>query len=310
MTNVTHEHLAYHGTFERYREAKVKLFRLVAANARGLRVGVVNADDASAPYFAAAVPNVLRYGVKQAQSDLKATRVKIGTAGSEYDVKYDGQPLHIRVRLAGGFNVYNSLAAAAAGLALGLSGEQVARGIAAVTAVEGRMERIDEGQDFVAMVDYAHSPDSFEKLFSEMRPLVKGRMIVVFGSQGRTGDVSKRAVQGRLAGKYADVVVVTEEDDRGEDGQAIMERIAEGAEAAGKVREKDLFLILDRTQAIEHAVREARAGDVVLTLGKGHEKTIERRAEGEEPWDEMGTVRAAIRARLGDGRLGDGPAGR
>jgi len=299
FTNLTHEHLAYHGTFERYREAKVRLFKLVAANAQGLRTGVVNADDPSAPYFAAVVPKVLRYGRRQAQSDLKATNVKIGTKGSEYDVRYDGQPLHIRTPLAGGFNVYNSLAAAGVGLALGLSGEQVARGIAAVTAVEGRMERIDEGQDFVAMVDYAHSPDSFEKLFSELRPLVKGRLMVVFGSQGRTGDVSKRAIQGGLAGKYADLVVVTEEDNRGEDGQAIMNQIAEGAETAGKVRGKDLMLILDRTEAIGYAVKEARAGDMVLVLGKGHEKTIERGAEGEEPWDEVATVRAAVRARLG-----------
>jgi UDP-N-acetylmuramoyl-L-alanyl-D-glutamate--2,6-diaminopimelate ligase len=298
FTNLTHEHLAYHGTFERYREAKVKLFRMVSANGHGLRAGVVNADDPSAPYFAAAVPNVVRYGLKQAQSELKAHKVKIGATGSEYEVKYDGVPLKVRVPLAGGFNVYNSLAAAGVGLVLGLKGEEVARGIAKVTAVEGRMERIEEGQDFVAMVDYAHSPDSFEKLFSELRPLVKGRIIAVFGSQGRTGDVGKRAIQGKIAGKYADLVVLTEEDDRGEDGMSILERIAEGAESSGKVRDKDLKLILDRPAAIQYAVDAARTGDMVVFLGKGHEKTIERRADGEEPWDEAGEVSKALRARL------------
>jgi UDP-N-acetylmuramoyl-L-alanyl-D-glutamate--2,6-diaminopimelate ligase len=295
MTNVTHEHLAYHGTFERYRDAKVKLFRMTAANEAGLRTGVVNGDDPSAAYFAAAVPKVVRYSVKQAQSDLKAVNVHSTPAGSEFDVKYDGQTLHIKTPLPGGFNVSNALAAAGVGLVLGLPGEKVANGIAALEAVEGRMERIDEGQEFAAIVDYAHSPDSFEKLFSEMKPMVKGKIIAVFGSQGRTGDKSKRAVQGQIAGKYADTVVVTEEDDRGEDGQAIMEEIAKGAEKAGKTRDRNLFLILNRPEAMRFAVGKAKAGDTVLFLGKGHEKTIERGAEGDEPWDEMGEVRRALK---------------
>jgi UDP-N-acetylmuramoyl-L-alanyl-D-glutamate--2,6-diaminopimelate ligase len=296
MTNLTHEHLAYHGTFERYREAKMKLFRLASANENGLRTGVVNGDDPNAAYFAAVVPRVVRYSVKQAQSDLKATHVHSTPHGSEYDVKYDGESLHIKTPLPGGFNVSNSLAAAGVGLVLGLTGEQVAAGIAALKAVEGRMEKIDEGQDFAAIVDYAHSPDSFQKLFSEMRPLVKGRIIAVFGSQGRTGDKGKRAVQGEIAGKYADIVVVTEEDDRGEDGQAIMEEIGHGAEKSGKVQGRNLFLILNRPEAMRFAVSKAKAGDTVLFLGKGHEKTIERGLEGSEPWDEMGEVRKALRA--------------
>jgi UDP-N-acetylmuramoyl-L-alanyl-D-glutamate--2,6-diaminopimelate ligase len=237
---------------------------------------------------------------------LKARNVKIGATGSEYEVKYNGEPIKILVPMAGGFNVYNSLAAAGVGLVLGLKGEQVVQGIAAVKAVEGRMERIDEGQEFVAMVDYAHSPDSFEKLFSELRPLVKGRIIAVFGSQGRTGDVGKRAIQGKIAGKYADLVVLTEEDDRGEDGMAILERIAAGALTSGKVRDKDLKLILDRPAAIQYAVEAAHTGDMVVFLGKGHEKTIERRAEGEEPWDEADEVSKAIKARMKREKAGGG----
>jgi UDP-N-acetylmuramoyl-L-alanyl-D-glutamate--2,6-diaminopimelate ligase len=298
MTNVTHEHLAYHGTFERYREAKVKLFRMTAANEAGLRTGIVNGDDPSAAFFAAAVPKVVRYSVKQVQSDLKAGNVHSTPEGSEFDVKYNGEDLHLKTGLPGGFNVSNALAAASVGMVLGLEGDQVRRGIAALKGVEGRMERIDEGQDFVAIVDYAHSPDSFEKLLSEMKPMVKGRMIVVFGSQGRTGDVAKRAVQGRIAGKYAHLVVVTEEDDRGENGLAIMDEIARGAQEAGKVRDRNLFLIHDRPEAMRFAVGKAKAGDTLLFLGKGHEKTIERNAEGEEPWDEMGEVSKAIKERL------------
>ena len=301
MTNLTHEHLEYHRTFERYRDAKVKLFRLAAANRRGLRTGVVNADDPSAPYFAAAVPKVVQYSVRQDQADLVATNVQSTPRGNDYDVRYGERTLHISTPLPGSFNIENSLAAAGAGLVVGLTDEQVEKGIAALRSVEGRMTRIDEGQDFTAIVDYAHSPDSFEKLFKDIKPAVHGRLIVVFGSQGRTGDVAKRPLQGKLAGEYADLVVVTEEDDRGEDGQHIMEQIAEGAERAGKVRDKDLWLVHDRTEAMKFGVNLAQAGDVVLFLGKGHEKTIERHADGEEPWDEPGTARVAVLARFGRG---------
>jgi UDP-N-acetylmuramoyl-L-alanyl-D-glutamate--2,6-diaminopimelate ligase len=298
MTNLTREHLSYHGTFERYREAKVKLFRL-AARGHGMRLGVLNADDPSAPYFAAAVPNVVRYSVKQVQADVVASNAKSMPGGNEYDARYDGKKLHVVTSLPGSFNVYNTLAAAGVGFALGLTPEQIEQGIAALKGVEGRMARIDEGQDFTVIVDYAHSPDSFEKLFSDMKPVVKGRLLVVFGSLGGNGDPGKRAPQGKLAGQFADEVVVTEEDNRWEEGRAILEQIAVGAEAAGKTRDKDLFLIADRTKAIEFAIGRARKDDTVLLLGKGHEKTIEH-ADGEHPWDEPGTARAALRAKLGE----------
>ena len=161
------------------------------------------------------------------------------------------------------------------------------------------MARIDEGQDFTLIVDYAHSPDSFEKLFKDVRPVVKAKLIVVFGSQGTTGDVAKRSIQGKLAGTFADEVIITEEDDRDEDGMAIMDRIAEGATDAGKTLDRDLFLIHDRTEAINFAVRRARKGDTILLLGKGHEKTIER-GDGEHPWDEPGTARKALRERMSE----------
>jgi len=296
MTNITHEHLDYHRTFERYREAKVKLFRMTAANERGLRTGIVNADDPSAPYFAAAIPRVLRYAVKQAQADLKASAIKATPAGNEYDLRYEGETTHVKISLPGSFNVYNSMAAAGVGLALGLSREQIAKGLAALKSVEGRMNAVDEGQDWSAIVDFAHTPDSFEKILSSFKKLTKGRLIVMFGSAGRR-DESKRGKQGASAGKYADLVVVTEEDDRDVDGAEIMNQIAEGAEKEGKKRDLDLFLVEDRTEAIKFTVAQAKAGDTVLFLGKGHEKTIER-ADGEHPWDEPGTVRAAIRERL------------
>jgi UDP-N-acetylmuramoyl-L-alanyl-D-glutamate--2,6-diaminopimelate ligase len=294
MTNVTHEHLDYHKTFERYRAAKVRLFRKAARNYGGLRTGIVNADDPSWHFFADVIPNVVSYGIER--GELRAEHVRSTPAGSDFTVKYKGSALKIHTNLPGSFNVSNALAAAATGVAVGLTDVQIASGIAALKSVEGRMVTIDEGQDFSVIVDYAHTPDSFEKLFNDLRPLVKGRLIVMFGSAGRR-DEAKRAVQGKLAGAYADEVVLTEEDDRDIDGMEILNQIASGAEAAGKVQDKNLFLVHDRTKAIAFTLRHAHKGDTVLLLGKGHEKTIER-ADGENPWDEDATVRSVLKRLL------------
>ncbi len=295
MTNVGHEHLDYHGTFERYRDAKRRLFQKVGANRKGLMVGVVNADDPSAALFAGEVPKPLRYGVEH--GDIRAEGIKTLQSGSQYVVKHHGKSLNVTVNLPGGFNVYNSLAAVCVGLAVGLKDEQIEQGIASLKAVEGRMTTVDAGQDFSVIVDFAHTPDSFEKLLSDMRQRVKApnKLVVMFGSAGRR-DETKRAIQGRIAGKYADLVVVTEEDDRDVDGRAIMEQIAGGAEESGKRRDTDLFLVHNRTEAIAFALNQAKKGDTVMLLGKGHEKTIER-ADGEHPWDEVALAKAAIASR-------------
>lgn len=292
MTNVTREHLDYHKTFERYRDAKRKLFKLAARNRKGLRTGVINAEDPSAELFAGDVKNPILYGV--GKGSLRAMDVQLSPAGVSYKAKFEGRELNVKCRLPGSFNVYNSLAAAGVGFKLGLTDKQIEQGIAALEGVKGRMTRVDSGQDFDVIVDYAHTPDSFEKLFKDLKPVVKGKLIIMFGSAGKR-DETKRAVQGGIASKYADEVVITEEDDRDIDGLGIMDEIAAGAEKAGKVRGKDLFLVHDRTEAINFAVKRAGKGDTVLLLGKGHEKTIER-ANGENPWDEIGTTRQALRS--------------
>lgn len=294
MTNVTHEHLDYHRTFERYRDAKRKLFQLTNKNKKGLRTGVINAEDPSAELFSGDVKSPITYGVEK--GDVRAVDVVTAPSGVSYRATAGGEEYNIKCNLPGTFNVYNSLAAVCVGRAVGLTKEQIERGIAALEGVEGRMTRIDEGQDFDVIVDFAHTPDSFEKLFKDLRPVVKGKLICMFGSAGRR-DEAKRAVQGELAGKYCDEVVVTEEDDRDIDGEQIMNQIAEGAEKAGKAREQNLFLVHDRTEAINYAISRATAGDTVLLLGKGHEKTIER-ANGENPWDEIGTTHEALRKLL------------
>lgn len=272
MTNISHEHLDYHGTFEKYVAAKRMLFEQTNRH-KGLRVGVVNADDAQVQTFVAAVTNPVRYGINE--GDTRATKVKMTPQGVSYQATAGDDAYDITCKLPGSFNVYNSLAAVCVGRALGLSKKQIEQGIAALDGVEGRMTRIDEGQNFSVIVDYAHTPDSFEKLFKDIKPVVKGRLLVLFGSAGRR-DESKRYTQGALAGKYADEVVVTEEDDRDIDGQEIMDQIAEGAEKAGKKQGKDLFLVHDRDKAIEFIFKRAKKDDTVLLLGKGHEKDILR----------------------------------
>ncbi len=312
MTNVTHEHLDYHGTFEAYRDAKRRLFKLANGNKKGLRAGIINAEDESTSLFASDIANPLTYGLKS--GDIKAENTKLTPGGSRYTVKIDNQEYRIECHLPGSFNVANSLAAVGVGHVLGLSKDQIETGIAALTNVEGRMTVIDEGQDFDVVVDYAHTPDSFEKLFKDLKPMVKGRLIVMFGSAGRR-DEAKRATQGRLAGQYADEAVVTEEDDRDIDGQEIMNQIAEGAENIGKTRDKDLFLVHDRSEAIKFTISRAKTGDTVLLLGKGHEKDILRNGPKaaelrhlqqddhnpdrvvEFPWDEIKEAHLALQAR-------------
>ncbi len=291
MTNLTHEHLSYHGTFDAYRDAKRKMFRLANKNRRGLQVGIINAEDPSAALFSTDIKNHITYGIKE--GDMQAKHIDLKSSGSRFAAVIDDDEYWISCHLPGTFNVFNALAAAAVGRAIGLDKKQIEDGIAALKSVEGRMTRVDEGQPFEVIVDYAHTPDSFEKLFKDMKSVVKGKMIVLFGSLGG-GDKGKRPLQGELAGKYADIVVLCEEDDRLEDPNQILDDIARGAEKAGKVRGKDLFLVHDRPEAIAFALSKAKKSDTVLLLGKGHEKTIETKGT-ERPWDEVAEAKKALK---------------
>lgn len=291
MTNVTHEHLDYHGTFENYLNAKIGLFKMASKNGR--KFGVVNADDPNSTNFSSNISRSVSYGVKS--GDLKATAIKLATDHSTYKVAVGDDSYDIRINIPGDFNVSNSLAAVAVGREIGLSKKQIEDGIAALKSVEGRMAIVDEGQKFKVIIDFASTPDAFEKVFKNVRPTTKGKMIVLFGSAGRR-DESKRFIQGRIAGKYADEVIVTEEDDRDIDGAKILQQIAEGAEKAGKVIDKNLFLIHDREKAINFAISRAKSSnDTVVLLGKGHEKTIER-VNGVDSWDEAKVAKKAIKS--------------
>ena len=314
MTNISHEHLDYHGTFENYLKSKRKLFELCNANNKGLQTGVINADDEQAETFASAIKNPVFYGMKK--GDLKAENLKLTPGGSRYSVKSNDTEYRIECHLPGGFNVYNSLTALAVGRAVGLSKDQIERGIASVKNVEGRMAKIEEGQDFTVIIDYAHTPDSFEKLFNEMRPVTEGKLIVMFGSAGRR-DEAKRSRQGEVAGRLTDIVIVTEEDDRDMDGQEILEQIASGAKKAGKTEGENLHVIHSREEAVQKAIDLAEPGDTILLLGKGHETSIfangpqaaelrhllqndgDPRRVIKRPYDESAVTRQAIKTKLG-----------
>jgi UDP-N-acetylmuramoyl-L-alanyl-D-glutamate--2,6-diaminopimelate ligase len=307
LTNLTHEHLEFHGTFDAYRAAKRSLFeRLGTGGAAGRarsgkpatlpggrrwpRGGIVNADDPNAAVFAAATreagANLLTYGVI-ADAHIRAAGVEETRDGLLATVTTPRGSSTLRLPLLGRFNVHNALAVIALGELLELDPASVLAGLAGFGGVRGRMERIDRGQPFTLIVDYAHTPASLATVLDDVAWLVRpgaGR-IVVFGSAGER-DIAKRALMGRVAGERCRLVIATDEDPRGEDSMAILDQIAEGAEAAGLRRGDDLLLIPDRRAAIAAAIGRARPGDVVVLAGKGHERSI-LYAESDLPWDEQ-----------------------
>ena len=287
MTNVTHEHLDYHKTFKNYRDAKRKLFKIA-------KYGVINEDDESWSYFASDVDEYITYGINS--GILRAEKIELAAEGVKYEVREAGEKLKIRTHIPGKFTVYNSLAATAVGLKLGLTRKQIEDGILALVSVEGRMNRVNEGQDFEVIVDYAHTPDAFLKVFESVVPSKRARIISLFGGAGRR-DESTRAERGEIGAKNSDIVIITEDDSRDEDRTLIAEEFARGAEEAGKTREKDLFVILDREEAIEKAISLAKRDDIVLVLGKGHEKTI-LRAEGAVPFEDLKVVRKVLKKMI------------
>ncbi len=291
MTNVTGDHLDYHGTFERYRDAKRSLFKIASRHKNG--IGVINSDDSSAELFIKDSKCSITYGIHT--GNIQATIQELSSSGSRYTATVDNADTYtLQVHIPGEFNVSNSLAAVAVGRHIGLSKTQIEDGIAALVTVEGRMNTIDEGQPFGVIVDFASTPDGFEKFFASVRPLVKGKLIAVFGSAGRR-DETKRAVQGGIAASYADILVLTEEDDRDVDGNLILEQIAEGAREKGAVDNTTLYKVLDRTAAIRKAFELVESPeDTVVLLGKGHERTIER-ADGEHDWNESDVARTLLK---------------
>lgn len=280
FTNLTHEHLDYHKTFANYRSAKGKLFKKA-------KMSIINADDKNAKYYQDLSKNYITYGIKNGQK--RATSIKLGING----VKYSLGDMTVETSIPGEFNVYNSLAAAVAGQKLGLSSQQIKTGIKSLKSVEGRMNIVDEGQPFTVIIDYAHAPDALEKVFDSITNH-QGRIISVHGGAGRR-DPSTRPIRGSILAKYSDLVIITEDDSRDEDPEKIAAGFIKGAEKEGKVLGKDLIKELDRKKAITLALKKARPGDIVLILGKGHEKTI-LRSDGPHDFNDEKVTREILKS--------------
>ena len=308
LTNVTHEHLELHGTWEAYRDAKLSLFDRLREARRVTKprpvppTAIVNIDDPSAGLFVGtardAGARVVTYGTEPA-ADVRATRIAEDAHGLHADVETASGATSLDLRLAGRFNVHNALAVVCLGEALDLDPAKIREGMAALEIVPGRMERIERGQPFGVVVDFAHSPASLTTVLDLLAPAAAARgggLIAVFGSAGER-DTAKRPQMGRIAGERARLVVVTDEDPRGEDREAILDAIARGAEATGRRRGHDLLLIADRRDAIAAAFEAARPGDIVLLAGKGHEQSIIG-PDGEQPWDERTVAEELLETML------------
>ncbi len=306
LTNVTHEHLDFHDSWEDYCAAKAIMFRMLSGSWRKPNVPkttVINADDPSSDYFAA-IPaeQTMTYSV-QKSSDFRATEIAHGPSATSFAA---GQQFEMKLR--GNFNVFNALAALCAARALGVDWENVRRGISEVPVVPGRMELIDEGQDFMAMVDFAHTPNALRRALEAGRQMLQPgkRLIAVFGSAGLR-DVAKRRLMAETAAELADMTVLTAEDPRTESLQNILEMMAVGCIARGGVEGETFVRVPDRGEAIYYACQLAQPGDLVMACGKGHEQSM-CFGETEHPWDDREAMRAALRgaplATLPTARMG------
>jgi UDP-N-acetylmuramoyl-L-alanyl-D-glutamate--2,6-diaminopimelate ligase len=304
VTNITTEHLEVHGTLEAYRRAKAMLCEAVDPAAtkplatQPPRVCVLNADDASyddlAPFCRAPI---ISYGIERADALVRATNLELRADGSRYQVRVpDGATMLVETPQVARFNVLNALAAIAVGHAHGLAPELMAQALKHAPSVQGRMERVDAGQPFTVVVDYAHTADSLEKVLGVLRQLTNGRLIAVFGSAGDR-DVVKRPLMGAVAVRSADFAVITDEDPREEDPAKVLREIAAGAEAAGARAGERFIEVVDRRRGIAAAFTRARPGDTVLLAGKGHEQSIVIGRE-KRPWDDRRVAREVL-AELG-----------
>lgn len=287
FTNLTHEHLDYHKTLAEYRRAKLKLF------AHSPHTSVINSDDPSAPYFLK-LPAGRHYTYSlEKRADVTARKILPESGGTLFTAVTPIGQVVIDLKVPGRFNVSNALAAIAVGLAEGVGLEVHKKALEKFEGVPGRMERVRAGQDFDVIVDFALTPDALQKIYETIKPTVKGRLISVFGAAGRR-DKSKRPIMGAIAGRWADVVVLTTEDPYDEDPLQIIGAIAKGvprgAKHHKKVEGKDFFIIPDRAQAIRFALQLARRGDTVLITGKGGERWMVT-AEGKIPWDDAQVVK-------------------
>lgn len=303
LTNITHEHLDYHQTFERYRAAKAKLFR-------GVDLAVINHDDPSFSLISSRVKKgakIISYGIRS-KSDLLAKKISFQPQGLEFEIKDGRENIIVETRLIGEYNVLNSLAAAGVARGLGIPWEDIKGALREFKGVPGRMEIIAEGQDFNIIVDFAHTPGAYEELFKALTktwPARGGKLIAVFGAPGER-DKDKRPMMGKVAAAFCDFIVLTTDDPRHENPERIIDEITRGIRQTAKVwdgnlawrkRGKWVIRILDRGEAIAFAIRLAKKGDIVALLGQGHQKAMPV-GDTEVPWTDQEAARVALKGGI------------
>lgn len=299
FTNLSGDHLDYHGDMQKYRQAKGRLFEMLqgAGHRQKPGVAVLNGNDPNWEYFAKRTPGrVITYGLEDRDLDVYADEIMLWSDGSTFTLTADEDTVEASVRLPGEFNVLNATAAITAAAGLGLDVYGATSGVAACEGVPGRMERID-GAPFTVIVDYAHTADALRKVVDTLRPVVDGRIIAVFGCAGERAR-ERRSGLGRVAAEAIDYAILTDEDPRSEPPEAIIDEIAQAMVAAAAVEGERFERVPDRREAIARALDVAGPGDLVLLAGKGHESTIEY-ADGPRPWDDRAVARELIAERFG-----------
>ncbi len=325
--NVTLEHLEFHKTFEQYKKDKANLFRLLDCHDHIKEIagekltipsfGVVNLEDPSAQYFIDSTKKQVYGFTTQGKAGKAATNKEVDLPeipeninyfeglnicaekeGISFDVNIhedteQNKTLQLTANLPGAFNAYNIMASIIAVSKLtNLSYQEVASKVKDVVPIKGRMTVIEQNQPFEVIIDYAHTPSSFETIFPPIRKRCKGKMIALFGSGGER-DLTKRPLQGKIAASYCDTVILTDEDPRGEDSVELLKMIAVGSQEQGKKLDEDLFIIPDRKKAIRYAFSIAKKDDIILLLGKSHENSIIYK-DYVMPYDEISEAQLAL----------------
>ena len=302
ITNITHEHLDQHGSYENYRAAKARLFQSLDKTRPkpqgNPRLAVLNKNDSSYAYLSSLVKGPqISYGL-DASADIRAEVVKYFPQGIRFNAVGSGMRVQVSSPLVGSFNISNCLAALTAAVhGLGVDPEIAARGIAALRGVSGRMERVDLGQPFTAIVDFAHTPNALRVAIETVRKMTSERVIVIFGSAGLR-DRQKRCMMAEVAAQLADISILTAEDPRTESLEAILEEMAAGARLQGGIEQESFFRVADRGDAIRLGIRMAQTGDIIMACGKGHEQSMCFDTT-EYPWDDRTAMRAALSELMG-----------
>lgn len=296
FTNITHDHLDYHPSFDHYLQAKRRLFQLLSRNEQKKGTAMVNRDDPHASSIIKATRGqVITYGLRN-KAHYRAANWSLSLRGSSFEVLTPEEKARVSLSLPGLHNIYNSLSALATAGAMGIDLRTAIEAIEGVHEVPGRLEAIEQGQPFDVFVDYAHSPDGLRAILESVKPLCQGRLIVVFGCGGNR-DQLKRPIMGAVAAKWSDFVIVTSDNPRKESPSQIASEIEKGLKESSKIRGDDYVIILDRYEAIQKALSMAQSQDVVIIAGKGHEnyQIFEDRVI---PFDDREAARQVLRQMM------------